>query len=130
MAEVYKSVGGKPIEEFIAENDGVQASLTVHAREVYSRARALRAGHYHEGHAEIEYASGDVDRYVVLSDVRGQKAAMSIEFGRGPGDGPGDPFPNGTVGTWILHRASGLARKSVRPNSRRKKKYRPNNTGR
>lgn len=126
MATVYKYVGGKKIEEFLAEHGGVQRALGFEGLGIYAKAVALRAGHYKEGHAEIEYAEGDVDRYVILSDVRGLSAAMSIEYGRGPGDGPGDPFPNGTTGTWILHRASGLARKNVRPNSRRRKRYRKN----
>lgn len=126
MAEVFKTVKGKVIEEFIAEHEGVQVALDGYGRRMFAKAKAIRAGHYKEGHAEIEFARGNVDRYIVLSDVRGRRAAMSIEFGRGPGDSPGDPFPNGTQGTFILHRATGLAAKSVRPNSRRRKRYRPN----
>lgn len=104
MAQVYKRVGGRKIEKVIALHKDVQDGLDRHALRMGGTAEALLAGHRHEGHARIEVDEGDVDRYVVLSDERGQKAAMSIEFGRRPDeDGNG-----GMEGLRILHRAAGL----------------------
>ena len=111
------------LERFIATMPGVQRTIAANTRGIAAAATANLAQHRSEGHSFIETAFGDIDGYVILNDTRGLYAAMSIEFGRGPGDGPGDPFPNGTTGTFVLHRAAGLTPKRVRPNSRRKKKY-------
>ncbi|MET9861963.1 DUF5403 family protein [Streptomyces smyrnaeus] len=82
MAKIYKSVRGKKLTKVIAENDGVQDELDRRTFEIAVRAEALLLEHRQEGHASIEIEHGDVDWYVVLSDERGQKAALSIEYGR------------------------------------------------
>ncbi|GGU41470.1 hypothetical protein GCM10010211_00560 [Streptomyces albospinus] len=82
MAKVYRSIGGRSIEKVIAVNDGVQAELTVRAFEIGVRAEEILLRHRADGHAEIDIEAGDNNRYVILSDDRGQKAALSIEYGR------------------------------------------------
>lgn len=111
-------------EEGVAKFDPVQDKLEREALKMYAKAQRLRQDHVSQDHADIDYARGDIDRYIILADTRGLHAAMSIEYGRGPGDTPGDPFPNGTRGTFILHRATGAPIKNVRPNSRRRKTLR------
>ncbi len=85
MATVYRRVGGKKLTQAIAELDGVQADLEARTFEMAVRAEELLLEHRQEGHAAIEIEHGDIDWYVVLSDMRGQKAAMSIEYGRQAG---------------------------------------------
>jgi hypothetical protein len=66
---------------------------------------------------------GDIDYYLVLNDERGQKAAMSIEYGRSADD-PEDPHPHpGTDGLHILHKAAGIPLKRTSPRSKRRKSY-------
>ncbi|MFF3692030.1 DUF5403 family protein [Streptomyces sp. NPDC002221] len=82
MAKVYQSVNGRKIEKYIAVNEGVQAELTARAFEIAVRAEEILVQHRADGHAEIDVEAGDNNRYVILSDDRGQKAALSIEYGR------------------------------------------------
>ncbi|MFI1799853.1 DUF5403 family protein [Streptomyces sp. NPDC020379] len=82
MAKVYQSVNGRKIEKVIAVNEGVQAELTARAFEIAVRAEEILVQHRADGHAEIDVEAGDNNRYVILSDDRGQKAALSIEYGR------------------------------------------------
>lgn len=104
MARIYKSVGGRKLTKIIALHKDVQDGLDREAFRMGNKAEALLSGHRHDGHARIEVDEGDVDRYVVLSDERGQLAAMSIEYGRRPDeDGNG-----GMEGLRILHKAAGL----------------------
>lgn len=124
MAEVYYAAGGYQMEELIARHRDVQDWLDEAAGDIGRAARSNLAAHRDSGDAYIETHNGEIDRYIVLSDERGQSAAMSIEYGRGPGDGP-MPFALGTQGTWVLHDAARLRKKNVRPNSRRKKVLRP-----
>lgn len=101
MAKVYLRAHGYKLEKLIGKHDDVQDRLDQVAGHIARRARGVLAAHRHKGHAEIEgpYKGSKLpDRYIVLSDERGQSAAMSIEFGRGPrfsGDGnmldPGAP---------------------------------------
>lgn len=104
------TVGRRQLNRILAHNDGVQAALD---DEVTARAMAAGrelAAHRHDDHARIEVERGDVDRFLILSDDRGLKAAMSIEYGRKPNsDGNG-----GMEGLMILHRAVGLKRKGKR----------------
>jgi hypothetical protein len=118
MAEIYRRVGGRKLEKVLAVNEGVQAELEVRTFEIAARAEALLAEHRLEGHAEITVEEGDVDKYVVLSDDRGDKGAMSIEYGRQARIDPETGEAHGEMqGLFILHRASNLPR-------RRKKKVR------
>ncbi|MEU5427618.1 DUF5403 family protein [Streptomyces olivoreticuli] len=82
MAVVYSSVGGRKLTKVLALNEGVQAELDRRTFEIAVRAEEILVQHRADGHAQIEVDTGTVDRFVVLSDERGQKAAMSIEYGR------------------------------------------------
>ncbi|MFE7480019.1 DUF5403 family protein [Streptomyces sp. NPDC057552] len=82
MAQVYPSIGARSLEKVIAVHDGVQDELTRRAFEIGVRAEEILISHRADGHAEIDIEAGDNNRYVVLSDDRGQKAALSIEYGR------------------------------------------------
>ncbi|MEV0437781.1 DUF5403 family protein [Streptomyces spectabilis] len=82
MAVVYSTIGAHGIGKFIAVHEGVQDELTKRAFEIAVRAEEILANHHVDGHAEIDIEAGDNNRYVILSDDRGQKAALSIEYGR------------------------------------------------
>ncbi|MYT31747.1 MULTISPECIES: DUF5403 family protein [unclassified Streptomyces] len=82
MATVYRSVGGRKLTKLIALNDRVKAELEARTFEIAVRAEEILKQHRAEGHAEILVEEGKTDKYVILSDDRGQKAAMSIEYGR------------------------------------------------
>ncbi|MEU7643351.1 hypothetical protein [Streptomyces huasconensis] len=82
MAKIYGSVGGRKIGKAIAIHEGVQAELDRKAFEIAVRAEEILVQHRVDGHAEIDIEVADNNRYVVLSDERGQKAALSIEYGR------------------------------------------------
>lgn len=108
MAEVYKAVRGKSMASFIAHRRDVRKALKDAADEMAGVAKGLLAAHRHDGHARIERASGDLDQYVVLSDERGLKAAMSIEYGRRDNPETGE---GGMAGLFILHRATHAPRR-------------------
>lgn len=80
MAQVYAWC-----DEYVAHLPGVRAELAKVARQGGSRARATLAAHRYAGHARIVVEQGGLDWIVALDDSRGEHAAMSIEFGRGPG---------------------------------------------
>ncbi|MEU5433823.1 DUF5403 family protein [Streptomyces sp. NPDC020719] len=82
MAQIYTSVGGRKLTKAIAQLDGVQAALDEVVFEIAVRAEEILQQHRADGHAEILVEEGRIDKYVVLSDDRGQRAAMSIEYGR------------------------------------------------
>ncbi|NEA50454.1 DUF5403 family protein [Streptomyces sp. SID10815] len=82
MAQVYRSVGGRKLTKVLALNEGVQAEVEARTFEIAVRAEEILKQHRAEGHSEILVEEGKVDKYVILSDDRGQKAAMSIEYGR------------------------------------------------
>jgi hypothetical protein len=106
--EWFKNLGRYDnVEHVAALHVDAQNALDRESRKVASKAERKLAQHKHDGHAAIEIDEGDVDRHVVLSDERGQKAALSIEFGRSPDDeGKG-----GMEGLFILHDAAGLKRR-------------------
>lgn len=119
MAKIYKAVQGRPIQEWLGRMDGVQGDLESRTFEAAVRAEEQLIKHRFQGHAAIEVDHGDIDWYVTLSDERGQKAAMSIEYGRQAyeverEDREGNTF---TVeipamdGLFILHRAFRLGAK-------------------
>jgi hypothetical protein len=120
MAYVYKGLGGKKLSEVIAANPGVQAELEERTFEIGIRAEQLLKDHRADGHADIDIEHGDIDYYVVLTDERGQKAAMSIEYGREAGEyevvdpdtGETRTVEYGAMeGLYILARASNLPKK-------------------
>lgn len=116
MAEVFHTVNGEKIQRFMARHPAVQDALQREAVAASNRARRLLGKHREQGHARIESVGrGLIDRYVTLSDERGQRAAMSIEYGRrkkrivNP-DGT-TRSQGGMKGLFILHRATGLRHK-------------------
>lgn len=105
MAEVYRYVKGQKFARFIATVPGVQASVRGQAEAIADLAAGVLAAHIHQGHSKIEVARSPkgVDYDVILSDERGQRAAIAIEYGRGK------KAPNGpSKGVWALHLAAGL----------------------
>ncbi|MEU5403716.1 DUF5403 family protein [Streptomyces sp. NPDC005963] len=114
----YKSADR--LAHIVARHEGVTDELDRRAFEVAVRAEELLIEHRADGHAAIDVAQGDIDFYVVLSDDRGQKAALSIEYGREAGE---DIRVNRTTGQlevvewaemdglFILARASHLPKK-------------------
>jgi hypothetical protein len=124
MAQVYKSVGGRKTSKVIATNEGVQDALERVTFEMALRAEVELLEHRAEGHAQIEVDHGDVDWYVVLSDERGQQAALAIEYGRAAGErtyrdpktGEEKTREFGAMeGLFILHKATNLPRKRRGP---------------
>ncbi|MER8116276.1 DUF5403 family protein [Streptomyces sp. NPDC094031] len=119
MADVYPNVAGKKLEEFIARMPGVQNALEEVQFEIAARAEELLLQHRQEGHATIDMVDGRIDKYVVLDDERGKKAALSIEYGRAESivvktakDGSTylDVIP-ASDGLFILARAANLPKK-------------------
>ncbi|GGK13220.1 hypothetical protein GCM10010124_02230 [Pilimelia terevasa] len=109
MAKIYHSVGGRKTSKVLAENAGVQDALERITFEVAANADVALQEHRAEGHATIEVDHGKVDWYVVLSDERGQKAALSIEYGRAAHIDPKTGERKGAMeGLYILHRATHL----------------------
>ena len=109
MAEMFKRVNGKKFEEAIASLDGVQDWLDEYIFEAGVKAEQELLDHRYEGDAFIEIEQGDIDRYLILNDERGQKAAMSIEYGREAYEKE-DKFGNkrkvgAMEGLFILHNA-------------------------
>lgn len=109
MAYIYQGLNGWKMSEVIALNEGVQAELEARTFEIAARADAELVRHRQDGHAEIDIESADVDFYVILSDERGQKAALSIEYGRAASIDPstGEEF-DAMDGLFILHNAAHL----------------------
>ncbi|WP_028472121.1 DUF5403 family protein [Nocardioides alkalitolerans] len=113
MAEIYPEIKGKKFEQWLAEFAPVQGALDSHVSRMEHAASALLAQHRDQGHASIEVESGEIDRYLVLSDERGQKAALSIEYGRKDDEETGK---GGMEGLYVLHRATGVP---VKPSKNR-----------
>lgn len=105
--------------ETIARHKGVQEELKKASFEIKVRAEELLIEHRQQNHAEIEWDHGDIDWYVTLSDERGQKAALSIEYGREAytttrKDSEGNEIEvevGAMDGLYILARASNLPKK-------------------
>lgn len=114
MATIMPSRPGKRggLEHVIASMPEVQDWLDEYIFEAGVRAEQALADHHYSGAAEIDIEAGDVDRYLILSDEAGQKAAMSIEFGRAPFVGDDGRERGGMDGLFVLHRAVGIKRKS------------------
>lgn len=72
-------------DRIVAHLPGVKAAVWIMAEDGAANARAKLAAHRYRGDAQIEVSLGKkTDAYVTLSDMRGQRAALSIEFGHGP----------------------------------------------
>ncbi|WJN62636.1 tail completion protein [Streptomyces phage phiScoe10] len=124
MAEIFDDVGKQTLEKFLGKNKGVQFALDNYTFEIAVRAEGFLQEHQDydddsDAHSKIDIERGEVDRYVVLNDDRGQKAAMSIEYGRAAGekevkdeDGNKKTVKWGaSPGLYILARASNLPKK-------------------
>lgn len=128
MAHVYKGVGGKGLEEFLAGMNAVQWEVDNRALEVAGRAEDLLEDNHVENIAHIDIAKGDIDAYVMLVDSEltnseGAKSnsALSIEFGREGFIDPdtGDKW-GASDGLYILTRAANLPKK---PRAKSKRVY-------
>ncbi|QEQ94045.1 hypothetical protein SEA_SAFTANT_13 [Streptomyces phage Saftant] len=126
MVYIEPKPGGRKFEQFIGMLPGVAAALDDTTFEIAVKAEGYLQEYqdYDEeernaGHSEIDIERGRVDRYVVLNDDRGDKAAMSIEYGRAAGkktvkdkDGNDVEVEWGAMdGKFILARASNLPKK-------------------
>lgn len=122
--EIYKRVREGPgkgmrVGTAAARHVDTRRAVEFHASGLGRHASAILARHHFEGKAFIEVEPGsaakganrkyvDIERVVVLSDERGYGAAMTIEFGMGPGiDSEGYFYP-GTDAVAPLRRAAGL----------------------
>lgn len=113
MVEIYRRVAGKgqALEKFIAYMPGVQDALDQFVFEAKALGDAMLVEHRHDGHAQIETTKAKLDRFVILSDERGAKAALSIEFGRADYEDPETgELIGGMDGLFILHKATGARR--------------------
>ncbi len=126
MARVDRSVGGKPLEEYLAGMNAVQWETENRALEVAMRAEDLLRDHRQQQVAHIDLEQGDIDSYVTLVDSEvtntenaKSNTALSIEFGR---EGFVDPDTGeewgASEGLYILTRAANL-RRPKRAKSRR-----------
>lgn len=139
-AVIFNEVAGVKIEQLVAAHVKVQNRLDAEAFKGYIRAKGklstIKArsvvDSYNEGTGAVEgksfiepVAKGAIDRYLILSDERGDGAALAIEVGRDayiarPGqqrfsvEGR-DPEGNvarivpRTEGAYVLHSAFGLS---------------------
>ena len=117
-------------EQFI--NDKVSKHLTVQTYldeltfAMLAQAQEGLVEHRRDGDATVERTHGAVDWYIVLSDERGQKAALSIEYGHGeylrwvtPKNG--DPYivkVPATQPTYILTNATRIPKRQRRVNGK------------
>jgi len=98
VAQVYKWC-----DAYVAHLPGVKAELGRIARQGGRNAEAILDAHHHAGHARIVVEQQGIDWIIALDDSRGEHAAMSIEFGRGPGGWHRGP----AQGIFALSRAFG-----------------------
>lgn len=131
MAEVFRRASnGMKVTKVAALAEETQWGLGLAAVKIAARAKAILTAHRHDGHADIDVESGSIDRFVILSDMRGLGAAMSIEFGRAPGTtsswGPMEPVAPLRIAASIPVQSSRLrkpsGRKSQRVRSRRRRR--------
>ena len=112
----------------VANLPGVQAYLDNLTFDMLAKARVGLVEHHYDGDASVDRSRangkyGHVDWLITLSDQRGQKAALSIEYGHGeytrtvyPKNG-GKPFQitvPASAPTYILTNATRLPRKGKR----------------
>ncbi|MYV51856.1 DUF5403 family protein [Streptomyces sp. SID3212] len=103
----------------LSRHRDVQDELERVVFEIAVKAEEILVQHRADGDSSIEVEEGDVDKYVVLSDERGQKAALSIEYGRSASvvvreDRHGNKFLATAPemdGLYVLATASGLPKR-------------------
>ena len=83
----------KRMNKIISHHEDTQDALDHIVGRRAEIAAAELAHHVFSGDSYIDIEVGEVDRYLVLNDERGQLAAMTIEFGRegGTTDKHGNP---------------------------------------
>lgn len=72
----------KKLNKLLAHLPEVNLEVRAVTRRGGRRAEALLAEHRHSGAARIDVEFGSTDGFVVLNDDRGERHALSIEFGR------------------------------------------------
>lgn len=75
-------MSGAELVQYLGFRKEAQDEMDRVANVIYGVAEAARLEHWEQGHSEILKESGSMDRFVVLSDERGLRAAGAIEFGR------------------------------------------------
>lgn len=78
----------------VARNGEVRRAVANEGRRRQARVEAKRARHVEAGHARVSGFQGRIDWNIDLDDERGQRAVLSIEYGRNPGT---SQLPNGRV---------------------------------
>ncbi|MEU5902164.1 DUF5403 family protein [Streptomyces venezuelae] len=114
MAYMYEKTN-----RVLARHQDVQDELERVTFEIAVKAEEILAQHHVDWHSRIEVEEGRIDKYVVLSDDAGQKAALSIEYGRKAytvtrEDRDGNEYEvevPATDGLYVLATASGLPKK-------------------
>lgn len=104
----------KQVNDIISKHETVQGFLEDFTFDMAAQAEVDLVEHREDGHAQIEWEHGVVDWYVTLSDDRGQKAALSIEYGREPYTDEHGRKVGGMEGLYILTRATGIPKKQKR----------------
>ena len=75
--------GERFINDKVSKHATVQGYLDELTFAMLAKAQEGLVEHRHDGDASVERTHAKVDWFIVLSDERGQKAALSIEFGHG-----------------------------------------------
>lgn len=105
---IYKGLRGTTLAGFVAGLPEVQDALDREAKKRGRKASRILHAKAQTHNADpgqrsfVEVTRGRKDRYVWLSDERGQLAAMSIEFGRNPDPETGE---GGSEGLHVLRDA-------------------------
>lgn len=73
---------GEKMVHLIARTKDAQKAVVSHGERREMKARATLAAHADTGASEIEGEHHNLDYYIILSDERGERAALSIEYGR------------------------------------------------
>jgi hypothetical protein len=121
VAEVYRSIQGKPFADWLAHTEMVDYGIRGHAMARAAIAAGILAGHRDQNHAHIEVEKQKLDYHVMLNDERGLLAAMSIEFGRaGVKNESTNEIEGGMDGLFVLHRAFGRKIKAKHRNRSRR----------
>lgn len=112
---MYARIDGRKADMWYAKLDGVQDWMDDYIFAAGVKAEEMLLDHRQDGHSFIDIEQGRIDRYLILNDERGQKAALSIEFGRAAyevSNADGTVREVGAMeGLFILHKAMQLKRK-------------------
>lgn len=76
------TVGPRKLAKMMAYHPEVRAAVMKKGEQRAARARIYLKMHFYRGDSFIEVKQGKTDAHIILNDERGQKAAMTIEFGR------------------------------------------------